>query len=189
MARKDRLGALCGVVAGRFAVRPLMSGGASGAISQRMITWIVQRVAAVRAAGTLEGALLAETLCWDGPMRSMAIESAMRKVICLGFRAFSLIDRDEIHVVGSVDSVDEFGFQLTPCSSSIAPHSPPHPTSPLPCLRSQVLGQVHPDNRLRPGALALLVSMMRWSEHPAATSLTPAALIPSPSHNNLRRRH
>jgi hypothetical protein len=83
MGRKDQLTALCGVVAGRLVVRPSMSGGVSGATAQRMMTWIAQRVAAMRAAATLEGALLAERLCWDGPMRHASIEKSAKKVICL----------------------------------------------------------------------------------------------------------
>jgi hypothetical protein len=81
MARKDQLRALCGVVPGMLVVRLSMSGGASDKTVQRMIACIVQRVAAVRAAATLEGALLAEWLIWDGPMRSRSLEKSIKKVI------------------------------------------------------------------------------------------------------------
>jgi hypothetical protein len=88
MARKDRLRALCGVVAS-------MSGGVSGA-NKWMITRLVQRVAAARAAAMQEGAASAEMLCWDGPMRSISFESAVRKVICLSCSARGLIYSDEV---------------------------------------------------------------------------------------------
>jgi len=81
IARKDQLRALCGAVPGMLVVRPSMSAGASGKTMHRMLAFIKQRVAAVRAAATLEGALLAERLTWDGPMRSRSIEKSINTVI------------------------------------------------------------------------------------------------------------
>ena len=80
-ARKDQLRALCGAVPGMLVVRPSMSAGASGKTMHRMLACIKQRVAAVRAAATLEGALLAERLIWDGPMRSRSLEKSIKNVI------------------------------------------------------------------------------------------------------------
>ena len=122
ISRKDQLRALCGVVACKFSFVPSMSGGVSGTTARQMMTWIVQRVAAVRAAATLEGALQAERLCWDGPLRSVAIESSVRKVICLGCGDWVLIDRDEVLM--------KWTLQLTPWSLLSPTHSPP-PTQPL----------------------------------------------------------
>jgi hypothetical protein len=82
MTRKDQLRALCGVVAGMLVARPSVSGEVTRSEKQ-MITCIVQRVAAARAAPTLEGATFAEMMCWDGPIRSISFESAVRKVKCL----------------------------------------------------------------------------------------------------------
>jgi hypothetical protein len=81
IARKDQLRALCGAVPGMLVVRPSMSAGASGKTMHRMLACIKQRVAAVRAAATLEGALLAERLIWDGPMRSRSLEKSIKNVI------------------------------------------------------------------------------------------------------------
>jgi hypothetical protein len=61
-----------------------------------------------------------------------------------------------------------FVLRFTPLSTP--PHCLPHPTPPLPCLRLQVLGQVHPDTNIRPSAVALIISMLRWSERRITTS-------------------
>jgi len=67
IAHEERLRAICGGGIGLLVLRMIVTGGVSGKDVKKLTMSVVRRVAAVHAAATLEGALLADMLFWGRP--------------------------------------------------------------------------------------------------------------------------
>ena len=67
VAGQDRLRAMGGGGIGLLVLRITVTGGACGRDMKRLMTSVTRHVAAVHAAATLEGALLADMLFWGRP--------------------------------------------------------------------------------------------------------------------------
>ena len=67
IAHEERLRAICGGGIGLLVLRMIVTGGVSGRDVKKLTMSVVRRVAAVHAAATLEGALLADMLFWGRP--------------------------------------------------------------------------------------------------------------------------